>query len=316
MKQEMDNAAFRRRGRPSSHVNAPKTKDDGATRRFIVMGCGSALLHLVLAAIILPGIGSEKSSKAYNVELKYLQPKIEPVEDSTASAPEKPERVEPPEKPAQVDLTRIDVPLLPEIEETTEFAEETTENVDIVNTVAVPVPPLENVIIPPQDSGADAEPGGGNSLLATAGTGRGWGGDESGVGWGGGSGSTGSGSGTGGGTGSGTDGGTRGSRGRAEEPGVYFAGMQGITPPVYERTPQPLYPSASRSRSEQGEVLLRIEVLTNGRVGRVEVEKTSGYARLDDAAVKTVRDWRFKPALKGRETVICWVNIPVTFRLN
>jgi len=63
-------------------------------------------------------------------------------------------------------------------------------------------------------------------------------------------------------------------------------------------------------------VLLKVEVLVNGRVGQLEVQKSSGHARLDEAALITVRNWRFKPARKGRETVICWVNIPITFSLN
>ena len=92
--------------------------------------------------------------------------------------------------------------------------------------------------------------------------------------------------------------------------------MPGITPPVYERTPEPAYPEASRARGEHGDILLKVEVLTNGRVGRLEMEKSSGYTRLDEAALRTVKGWRFKPALRGREIVACWVNIPVRFRLN
>jgi len=48
-------------------------------------------------------------------------------------------------------------------------------------------------------------------------------------------------------------------------------------------------------------------------VGQMEVEKTSGYALLDEAAMETVRLWRFKPARKGRVAVTCRVNIPVDF---
>ena len=110
------------------------------------------------------------------------------------------------------------------------------------------------------------------------------------------------------------------SRGRAgtggEETGVYFAGMSGIIPPVYVRTPQPSYPEASRKRGEEGEVLLKVEVFANGRVGRAEVAKSSGFTLLDEAALKTVGNWRFKPALKGREEVACWVNIPIKFKLR
>jgi len=150
-------------------------------------------------------------------------------------------------------------------------------------------------------------------LLAT-GTGSGWGGALSGEGWGGGSGSPGAGGGTGGGFGSGS-GNNRGSE-SGEETGIYFAGMPGIVSPVYQRTPQPTYPESARKRGEEGDVLLKIEVLVNGRVGQTEITESSGFTLLDEAALRTVKNWRFKPALKGREEVTCWVNIPIKFRLR
>lgn len=296
--------------------------EETAIRRFLIMGCCSLLLHMVIAAmIILHGISVEKPAKAYSVEVKYLQTKTEQTEEAepVAVVPKRPELEETrkvPEKPAVVDLTQITAPVSLE---TVILLEEALEKMDVlvdVDIVETSIPLAENAIIT-QDgglgSGADAEAGGGNSLLA-AGTERGWGGDAIGVGWGGGSGSPGSGGGTGGGHGSGTGN----SRGRAgdEETGVYSAGMPGITPPVYDRTPQPNYPEASRRRREEGELLLKVEVLANGRVGRLDMVKSSGFALLDEAALRTVRNWRFKAALKGREAVICWVNIPISFRLN
>jgi len=293
--------------------------DENSMRRFLVMGCCSALLHVIIAAaIILPGMGSEKPARVYNVEVKYLNAKTGPPEETepVAVMPELLAREEPrrePEKPEVVDLTGIAAPVPPEI---AEWLEEMAEAADIVDMVETPVPPVENAIITPGGglgSGADTEDGGGNSLLAS-GTGSGWGGAEPGEGWGGGSGSPGTGGGTGGGYGSGT-GNSRGQTG-GEPAVVYIAGMPGITPPVYYRTPQPAYPSASRARGEQGEVLLKVEVLTNGNVGQAEIEKSSGYVLLDETALRTVKRWRFKPALKGRETVICRVNIPIRFTLK
>ena len=304
------------------------SKDEAGIRRFLVMGCCSVLLHVILAAIItLPGMGSGKTAKVYRVDVRYLQAQTEQIEEaeSLAAAPAREEAREEPEAAAVLDLTGITMPVFPE---TIKRLEEAVENLDVVETpvppveiaeiIAAPVPPVENAIITPGGglgSGEDTEDGGGNSLLAS-GSGSGWGGSSDGVGWGGGSGSPGSGGGTGGGYGSGT-GNSRGSAGLGSgEPGVYFVGMPGITPPVYDRTPQPSYPAESRSRREQGETLLRAEVLSNGRVGRLEIEKSSGYARLDEVALRTVRNWRFKPALKGREAVACWVHIPVRFSLN
>jgi protein TonB len=63
-------------------------------------------------------------------------------------------------------------------------------------------------------------------------------------------------------------------------------------------------------------VVVKVEVLPNGQVGQVEVEKSSGYEILDQSAVAAVKKWRFIPARKGGVTIPCWVNIPIKFRLR
>jgi protein TonB len=62
--------------------------------------------------------------------------------------------------------------------------------------------------------------------------------------------------------------------------------------------------------------LLKVEVLANGRVGRIEVEKSSGYEVLDQSAVAGVEKWRFIPAKKGKLAILSWVNIPIAFQLQ
>jgi len=86
--------------------------------------------------------------------------------------------------------------------------------------------------------------------------------------------------------------------------------------PGYMHNPKPAYPRAARRRGEEGTVMLLVEVLSNGRVGRVDVEKSSGFELLDGAAVKAVRRWRFVPAKKGLTPVSARVRIPVEFNLK
>jgi protein TonB len=62
--------------------------------------------------------------------------------------------------------------------------------------------------------------------------------------------------------------------------------------------------------------MLLVEVLANGRVGEVEVEDSSGYELLDDAAVRAVRRWRFVPAETAGIPVTAQVKIPVEFNLE
>lgn len=61
-------------------------------------------------------------------------------------------------------------------------------------------------------------------------------------------------------------------------------------------TPDPEYPRLSRRLWEQGSVELRVRVLADGSVGAVTVLRSSGFERLDRAAVDGVRAWRFRAA--------------------
>jgi len=86
--------------------------------------------------------------------------------------------------------------------------------------------------------------------------------------------------------------------------------------PRYSENPKPLYPQEARKKGYEGEVLLRVEVLSNGRVGEIEVRRSSGHEVLDRSAITTVKQWRFVPAKKGETPVPVWVNIPVAFQLR
>ena len=65
-------------------------------------------------------------------------------------------------------------------------------------------------------------------------------------------------------------------------------------------------------------VILKVEVLTDGTVGAIEVIKSvmSGQCMLGEAAVKSVKKWKFSPAKKNGKPVNCRVTIPITFNLD
>lgn len=92
------------------------------------------------------------------------------------------------------------------------------------------------------------------------------------------------------------------------------------TPPsfsaAYLRNPPPRYPLAARRAGEQGTVTLRVLVTREGLPARVDVEKGSGSSQLDNAALETVKTWRFLPARQGTEPVESWVLVPIVFRLE
>ena len=80
--------------------------------------------------------------------------------------------------------------------------------------------------------------------------------------------------------------------------------------------PAPEYPDESRRLGEEGLVLLEVEVLADGRAGRIRVLRASAYPRLDEAAVAAVRKARFRPAMAGGAAVRSLVEVPVRFRLD
>jgi periplasmic protein TonB len=93
-----------------------------------------------------------------------------------------------------------------------------------------------------------------------------------------------------------------------------------VTPPrfnaAYLRNPAPRYPIAARRAGEQGTVMLKVLVSREGRSALVDIETSSGSARLDSAAREAVKSWRFVPARRGAEPVESWVLVPVVFRLE
>lgn len=84
----------------------------------------------------------------------------------------------------------------------------------------------------------------------------------------------------------------------------------------YLQNPAPAYPPASRADGEQGRVILRVLVSLQGEAERVEVRKSSGFGRLDEAARDTVRRWKFVPAQQAGRTVSAWVLVPISFSLE
>ncbi len=86
------------------------------------------------------------------------------------------------------------------------------------------------------------------------------------------------------------------------------AGMESDRPPVY--------PEAARRRGQQGRVLLQVNVSASGAPVDVTVAQSSGFASLDDAALRAVEQWRFVPASRGGTAVPAVAEVPVRFRLT
>ena len=84
----------------------------------------------------------------------------------------------------------------------------------------------------------------------------------------------------------------------------------------YLKNPAPPYPPQSRRIGEEGKVILRVFVTTEGGAQQVEIKTSSGSDRLDESAQRTVRRWKFIPARRGGIAVESWVLVPILFKLE
>jgi len=78
--------------------------------------------------------------------------------------------------------------------------------------------------------------------------------------------------------------------------------------------PAPAYPATSRRLKEQGAVLIFVQVNERGDPVSVQLKQSSGYERLDQAALEAVRLWRFVPAKRGQTPIAASVIVPIHFR--
>jgi len=95
---------------------------------------------------------------------------------------------------------------------------------------------------------------------------------------------------------------------------------QGYIPPnhraTYLHNPKPHYPEISQQLEEQGTVQLLVNVDSRGQVSQARIKHSSGYPRLDGAALQAVKQWQFIPAKQGIQPIAATTVVPITFRLN
>jgi TonB family protein len=84
----------------------------------------------------------------------------------------------------------------------------------------------------------------------------------------------------------------------------------------YFKNPPPQYPRMSKRLGEQGVVIVRALIGVSGQAEKAEIYKSSGYERLDQAALDAVIHWRYVPGKRLGRVESMWFNIPVKFELN
>lgn len=104
--------------------------------------------------------------------------------------------------------------------------------------------------------------------------------------------------------------------GGAAGAGAGQSGPRFVIPSAGQSNPKPHYPERARAEGREGTALLRVTVLSTGKVGEALIEQSSGHADLDRSAVEAVMKWTFLPARRGENPVVSSVRIPVTFALD
>jgi len=78
----------------------------------------------------------------------------------------------------------------------------------------------------------------------------------------------------------------------------------------------PRYPVDSRRAREEGTVVLSVLLAIDGRVSDIAVARSSGFPRLDRAALDAVRDWRWSPMMREGTPVMVRGMVTIPFILQ
>lgn len=61
---------------------------------------------------------------------------------------------------------------------------------------------------------------------------------------------------------------------------------------------------------------MRVLIGPDGIAKEAELRQSSGYDRLDRAAIETVRKWRYVPGKRNGVPEAMWFNVPINFILE
>lgn len=89
-----------------------------------------------------------------------------------------------------------------------------------------------------------------------------------------------------------------------------------IDPPVLIKRVALFYPEDALKQKIEGKVELKIFVSDKGMIEQVDVIQGTGNTSLDQAAINTVKQWEFLPALKDGKECSAILIIPFVFKLH
>jgi len=88
-----------------------------------------------------------------------------------------------------------------------------------------------------------------------------------------------------------------------------------VTMPTVVRQVKADYPESAKKERVQGSVMLSVVVKKDGTVGDVTVKKPL-HPELDEAAIKVMKQWEFRPGTKDGKAANIAVDVEMTFNLK
>jgi len=84
----------------------------------------------------------------------------------------------------------------------------------------------------------------------------------------------------------------------------------------YLSNPRPPYPLLSKRMGEQGRVVIRALIGVDGAATQAVVKQSSGFDRLDQAALATAQSWRYVPGKRAGVPEPMWFDVPFNWVLE
>jgi protein TonB len=84
----------------------------------------------------------------------------------------------------------------------------------------------------------------------------------------------------------------------------------------YLNNPRPVYPALSKRQAEQGKVVIRTFIGIDGVAQQAQIKQSSGFDRLDQAALATALKWRYVPGKRAGVAEAMWFDVPFNWVLR
>ena len=81
----------------------------------------------------------------------------------------------------------------------------------------------------------------------------------------------------------------------------------------YLNNPPPIFPAISLRLGERGRVLVHVLIEKDGGARQGEIKQSSGFERLDQAALRAALTWHYVPGRRNGIAQDMWYDIPVDF---